>query len=572
MGSDVEALYPSLDADRVAKIIYEAILNSKVTWQNVDYLEACRYIALNWSAEECRKNKLRRVLPTRRGKTGVRPGVRGEGPMGLDTGDSEQWRFPRVKLTEEEKKEIVATVMKIATEFMFKSHIYTFAGKMYKQKTGGPIGLRGTCAIARLVMQVWDKKWLDRMAKLNVAIELAMRYMDDGRAILYAIKAGWRWAEGELKFCRRWELEDQELTPTERTRRVLHGTMMGIEDFLNFTMETGEDFSSGWLATLDTDLRMGDNNQVLYNFYEKPMSSNMCINKDSGMDENSKMKILANDLVRRLLNTSESLGMENRIKVVDDYSQKLLNSGYRREQVQRIIVNGIKAYERKLKEHRDGIRNLHRTAGESGGARSRKKLLDKSEWFKGKRKTRKETEEQNPEASNTIRQGGVKKSYEKYKIISYKKQQDERTDMKTRTVLFVEQTEKGRLAKSIREVLTRLESLLGFRVKVVERSGTSLRNLMPNTNPWAGSHCSRTECTTCNQVGEVKPDCTRRNLVYENICNDCNPGAVKKGELVEVNKEVPSVYVGETARFICERAKEHWAVARLKKTTFSKLN
>ena len=153
--------------------------------------------------------------------------------------------------------------MKIATEFMFKSHIYTFAGKMYKQKTGGPIGLRGTCAIARLVMQVWDKKWLDRMAKLNVAIELAMRYMDDGRAILYAIKAGWRWAEGELKFCRRWELEDQELTPTERTRRVLHGTMMGIEDFLNFTMETGEDFSSGWLATLATDLRMGYNNQVL---------------------------------------------------------------------------------------------------------------------------------------------------------------------------------------------------------------------------------------------------------------------------------------------------------------------
>ena len=60
--------------------------------------------------------------------------------------------------------------------------------------------------------------------------------------------------------------------------------------------------------------------------------------------------------------------------------------------------------------------------------------------------------------------------------------------------------------------------------------------------------------------------------MYENICNDCNPGAVKKGELVEVNKEVPSVYVGETARFICERAKEHWAVARLKKTTFSKLN
>ena len=46
--------------------------------------------------------------------------------------------------------------------------------------------------------------------------------------------------------------------------------------------------------------------------------------------------------------------------------------------------------------------------------------------------------------------------------------------------------------------------------------------------------------------------------MYENICIKCNPDAVKKGELKEVNTEVPSIYVGETARSIKERAKEHW--------------
>jgi hypothetical protein len=91
---------------------------------------------------------------------------------------------------------------------------------------------------------------------------------------------------------------------------------------------------------------------------------------------------------------------------------------------------------------------------------------------------------------------------------------------------------------------------VGFKTKVVERGGTSLKNLLPNTNPWAGGHCSRTDCITCNQGVEELPDCTKRSLVYENICNICNPDAVKKGELKEINKEVPSrrnlsVYSGE---------------------------
>ena len=106
--------------------------------------------------------------------------------------------------------------------------------------------------------------------------------------------------------------------------------------------------------------------------------------------------------------------------------------------------------------------------------------------------------------------------------------------------------------------MSRLQRILGFRVKVVERTGTSLRSSMPNTNPWAGGHCTRVECVTCNQNAEEKPACTKPNLVYENICVKCNPDAVKKGELKDINKDVPSMYLGETARSIQERAKEHW--------------
>ena len=51
-------------------------------------------------------------------------------------------------LTEEEKGELIANVVKVATETMFLKHYYCFGGKMFNQMGGGPIGLRGTCAVA----------------------------------------------------------------------------------------------------------------------------------------------------------------------------------------------------------------------------------------------------------------------------------------------------------------------------------------------------------------------------------------------------------------------------------------
>ena len=100
----------------------EAVLRSPVTWQDVDYLEAARYIALNWDEETCIKSNLRKVLPRRRGTTGTRPGIRGTGPRGRVRGDQEQWIFPRVTLDEDTKRELIATVVQIVTENLFKKH------------------------------------------------------------------------------------------------------------------------------------------------------------------------------------------------------------------------------------------------------------------------------------------------------------------------------------------------------------------------------------------------------------------------------------------------------------------
>ena len=119
--------------------------------------------------------------------------------------------------------------------------------------------------------------------------------------------------------------------------------------------------------------------------------------------------------------------------------------------------------------------------------------------------------------------------------------------IKTRAVLFVDQSPQGSLAKLVKDKLSGLEPSLGFRLRVVERTGRSLVSLLPQPKGSGGEHCGRKNCVTCSQEGEEYPDCTRSNLVYVSICTRCNPSSVRKGELKQQESTRPSLYVGETS-------------------------
>ena len=66
---------------------------------------------------------------------------------------------------------------------------------------------------------------------------------------------------------------------------------------------------------------------------------------------------------------------------------------------------------------------------------------------------------------------------------------DRRSNVELRSVLLVENTGDGELARRIREVIQRLTPSLGFCVKVVERTGATLqskftRKSLLNKNLW----------------------------------------------------------------------------------------
>ena len=395
--------------------------------------------------------------------------------------------------------------------------------------------------------------WGQLLRDLGVEIHGMLRYMDDVRTLLAPFRAGWRWNNGKIQYCLRWEREDSHLSNIERTRRVLGGTMGCIEEFLEFTTETEEDFPDGWLPTLDTAWKVSEDNCVLFKFWEKPTNTNRTLNKRTAMGENQKITILTQEVVRRLGNTMEGMKREEYEDIIDMFSQKLINSGYQEDQVRRIVVSGIKGWGSKVARCKAEGKRVRRTAKDSLEQRSRTKLLGSATWFKkrGSPANRKDTL---GKKRSRINRGG--------------KGAGNTIASAPRSVLFVEQTPGGELASRLKELFRRLEPTLGFWLKVVERTGRSLQSNFPLTNLWDGTPCGREqECIPCYQGAEAIQNCTKNSVLYENICATCVPEARGKEQVKEEQLEGsrPTLYFLETSRSIQERTKEYWEAYKKRK-------
>ena len=88
---------------------------------------------------------------------------------------------------------------------------------------------------------------------------------------------------------------------------------------------------NGWLPTLDTCIRVEENNEINYKYYEKETCSKITVQNKTEMNENSKIQIISNYLIRRLLNTREELGEEYKMAVVEQYTTKWLFKGANKE-------------------------------------------------------------------------------------------------------------------------------------------------------------------------------------------------------------------------------------------------
>ena len=382
--ADVEALYPSLTDVEVANLCYQAIMKSKIQFNNINFRKARLYIAINMSKTDQRISPLWRVLPRRTSGGGVRPGVTSSPE------NEEHWFFPRVELTEHEKRMITATVVKIMILVMMNTHIYTWDGETFLQTAGGPIGLRSTCAVARVVMNEWDARWMELCEQNNIKIGKKNRYMDDIRAFLKALREGWRWVDGSLCHTKEWELEDKASgkSSSRRSAEVLIAMMNDIFPFLRFTIELGEDFPDGKLPSLDTKVWVLNAWTILFEFFEKTMASNLMVEAGSALSLEVKLATLSEEVTRRLRNTSLEVNHSSRMEILEKACTKMMTSGHKESFVRKAVVRGIDAFRDKversqLDEGHPGFQPLYQKAGWKKDEKTKGKALKKGNWFKG---------------------------------------------------------------------------------------------------------------------------------------------------------------------------------------------
>jgi hypothetical protein len=138
--------------------------------------------------------------------------------------------------------------------------------------------------------------------------------------------------------------------------------------------------------------------------------------------------------------------------------------------------------------------------------------------------------------------------------------------------MFVPYTAHSELATRMRDNAERLQGMTGYKLKIVEKGGTKLVDLLHKANPWAGQPCGRERCLLCitkqREGKNNSQDCRKRNCVYETYCWTCHERQDDEIErkykevgpkMIEEQKRLAKrfIYIGEMNRSVYERGIEH---------------
>ena len=87
-----------------------------------------------------------------------------------------------------------------------------------------------------------------------------------------------------------------------------------------------------------------------------------------------------------------------------------------------------------------------------------------------------------------------------------------------------------------------LESVGSCKIKIVERTGSTLVNTLHKSNNWADNDCLRDDCVICTSTvkGVKKGSCRRCNVTYETFCITCRK-IVQKRSLENTVQDVDAV-------------------------------
>ena len=234
--------------------------------------------------------------------------------------------------------------------------------------------------------------------------------------------------------------------------------------------------------------------KVIYEHYRKEVSTKSTVHARSAMGTKQKRAILTQELLTIMTNCSPLLDNERRTDHINDYMKRLQFSGYHKEFRYDIYNAANKAYQKLIDESNRGIRPMHRPKHWKRAERRLEKEEKKRTWYK---------------------RGGAE------------------------SVIFVPCTPNELLKKKYEEEITKSN----FKIKVMERSGVKIKDILHRKDPFKKERCERIDCFVCRSGGKGKGSCDKENIKYKISCTE--------------NCGRKDIYQGETSYSAYTRGQEH---------------
>ena len=340
-----------------------------------------------------------------------------------------------------------------------------------------------TGVIAQVFMVWWDREFKERLRRVQNQMKLHQRYVDDSNVVTLETEIGARYDGEQLIVTEDTVLQDEGVPADERSMKLLQEIGSHIHPSIRLTTDYPSKNEDGKVAMLDVKMWFATTDgrrRILYEHYEKAMATKAVINANSAIPTQTKRTVMSQEMLRILLHCSDQLPWEIVCTHLNNFMKKLQYSGYTQTFRYNVTQSAMKAYEVIKRKSELGIRPVHRLKSWRRHERAKEKRRKKRTWYKD---------------------GGFD------------------------SVLFVPSTRNGRLKKMYqREIASS-----GFRIKVVERTGVTLKQKLQVSNPFKPQRCDREDCFVCRTEGTG--NCSSESITYAIRClGDCQERNVYKGE------------------------------------------
>ena len=372
------------------------------------------------------------------------------------------------------------------------THTYDFAGEIRLQKEGGAIGLEIT---AQIFMVWWDRQLIRKLDEVNIQLNLHEQYVDDTNVATKRTPIGARYHEGRITITEAAVNEDEGMPDDERTMKLIQAIANTIHPSIRMTIDYPSRNEEGKVPMLDIKMWIEELNgiyKILYEHYEKKMATKMVIHAKSAVPMQIKRTVLTQEMLRILLHCSTDLPWTTVQQHMSNFTLKMQYSGYEQAFRYDVAKSAINAYCTMRENEKNGIRPLYRQKTWHKAERLESKEREKNEWYK---------------------QGGFD------------------------SVIFIPSTPNEKLKRMYQNEIRKS----GLRIKVVEKTGRTIKSRLQTSNPFKREGCARPNCFICTTT--KKGNCTSESITYRIKC---------EGQDCRKNK-----YRGETAANGFTRGKKH---------------